>query len=105
VADIVEEISSSEYAIDDRLSRLRWMPLIAYATTSGVKAHAETRRNTMAAWTMEVLKELALESWAGIFRFTSAVGYTMLYEEGQALFTKPVWYRPDAPTTAMPLLG
>jgi len=26
VAEIVEEISSSEYAIDDRLSRLRWMP-------------------------------------------------------------------------------
>jgi hypothetical protein len=27
VAEIVEEISSSEYAIDHRLSRLRWMPL------------------------------------------------------------------------------
>jgi hypothetical protein len=26
VAEIVDEISSSEYAIDDRLSRFRWMP-------------------------------------------------------------------------------
>ncbi len=26
MAEIVNEISSSEYAIDDRLSRFRWMP-------------------------------------------------------------------------------
>jgi hypothetical protein len=79
--------------------------LIAYATTSGVQEHAETRRKTMCAWTMEVLQELGLESGAGIFRFTSAVVYTRLYEEGHALFTKPVWYRPDAPSTPLPLLG
>jgi type III restriction enzyme len=28
VAEITEKISSSEYAIDDRLSRLRWMPAV-----------------------------------------------------------------------------
>jgi hypothetical protein len=28
VAEIVDEISSSEYAIDHRLSRLRWKPIL-----------------------------------------------------------------------------
>jgi hypothetical protein len=79
--------------------------LIAYATTGRIQAHADSRRKTMAAWTMEVLKELELESWAGVFRFTSAVVYTRLYEESNALFTKPVWYRPDFPERPMPLLG
>ena len=52
-----------------------------------------TRRQSMAAWTREVLKERNMASWAGIFRFT-AVAYETLYKDAQALFTKPVWYRP-----------
>jgi protein involved in plasmid replication-relaxation len=79
--------------------------IIAYATTSDIEEHAETRRKTMCAWTMEVLAELEIENWAGIFRFTSALDYTRLYEQGQTLFTSPVWYRPDAPSTPLPLLG
>jgi hypothetical protein len=79
--------------------------IIAYATTGRLQAHADTRRKTMAAWTMEVLRELAIESWANIFRFTSAVVYTRLYEEGNSLFTQPVWYRPDAPSTPVHLFG
>ena len=79
--------------------------IIAYATTGRTQAHADSRRNSMTAWTIEVLRELKLESWAGIFRFTSAVEYTRLYEEGHALFIQPVWYRPDAPLTPVPLLG
>ena len=59
----------------------------------------------MAAWAMEVVRELNIERWAGIFRFTSALDYTRLYEQGQELFSKPVWYRPDAPSTPVPLLG
>jgi hypothetical protein len=55
--------------------------------------------------THPVLRELKLESWASIFRFTSALEYTTLYEEGHELFTKPVWYRPDLPVTPVPLLG
>jgi hypothetical protein len=78
--------------------------LIAYATTGRLQAHADSRRKTMCAWTMEVLRELAIESWASIFRFTSAVVYTRLYEQGGELFTKPVWYRPDSPAP-LPLLG
>src|SRR5262245_63405145 len=78
--------------------------IITYATTSEVKEHAETRRKTMCAWTMEVLRELEIENWAGIFRFTS-LDYTRLYEQGRELFTSPVWYRHDAPSTPVPLLG
>ena len=78
--------------------------IIAYATTGQVQEYAETRRKTMCAWTMEVLTELELESWAKVFRFASAVVYKTLYEEGQALFTKPVWYQPDSPATPVPLL-
>jgi hypothetical protein len=59
----------------------------------------------MGAWTMEVLAGLEIESWASIFRFTSGVVYKTLYEQSHELFTKPVWYRPDAPTTPLPLLG
>jgi hypothetical protein len=79
--------------------------IIAYATTSHVKEHAETRRKTMGAWTMEVLRELDKESWAGIFRFTSAGSYATLYEQGHALFSEDSWYRPDTPLTPVPLLG
>jgi hypothetical protein len=79
--------------------------IIAYATTGRTQTHADRRRETMCAWTMEVLGELNIENWAGIFRFTAAVVYERLYEEGQVLFTKPVWYRPDSPTKAIPLLG
>jgi len=78
--------------------------IVAYATTSEVEAHAETRRKTMCAWTMEVLRELEIENWADIFRFTSALDYTRLYEQGRELFTRPVWYRPDAPSTPVLLL-
>ena len=78
--------------------------IIAYATTGRTQAHADSRRKTMAAWTMEVLQELRLENWVGIFRFTSAMEYKRLYEEGHMLFTQPVWYRPDAPLTPIQLL-
>ena len=65
--------------------------IIAYATTGQVPEYAETRRKTMAAWTMEVLRELEMESWASIFRFTS-VEYKTLYKHGHELFAKPAWY-------------
>src|SRR4029450_3143989 len=66
--------------------------IIAYATTGRLQAHADSRRKTMCAWTMEVLRELTIESWASIFRFTSAVVYSRLYEEGNAVFTKSLSY-------------
>jgi hypothetical protein len=77
--------------------------MIAYVTTGQIPAYRETRVKTMAAWTQEVLSELKMDRWAGIFRFTSAV-YETLYEDAHTLFEKPVWYRPDA-STPLPLLG
>jgi hypothetical protein len=78
--------------------------MIAYVTTGQKPAYRETRAKTMAAWTREVLAELNMERWAGIFRFTSAV-YETLFEDAQTLFEKHVWYRPDSPETPIPLLG
>jgi hypothetical protein len=79
--------------------------IIAYATSGRVQQDAEIRRKTRCTWTMDLLKDLKIESWASIFRLTSAVEYKTLYEEGRTLFTQAVWYRPDSPTTAVPLLG
>jgi hypothetical protein len=48
----------------------------------------------MNAWTREVLAELNLKSWGGIFRFT-AVEFDSLYDQAGHLFEEPVWFRPD----------
>jgi hypothetical protein len=49
---------------------------------------------TMNVWTREVLAEMNLKSWMGIFRFT-AVEFDSLYEQVVSLFEEPVWLRPD----------
>jgi hypothetical protein len=77
--------------------------IIAYATTGHIAEHRERRVKTITAWTRDVLAELHIDDWAGVFRFT-AVMYETLYEEAQALFAEPVWYRPDSPTP-VPLLA
>jgi hypothetical protein len=51
----------------------------------------------MGAWIMEVLAELELNAWAGVFRLT-AVTYDTLYADAHAIFAEPGWYRPDSPT-------
>ena len=68
---------------------------IAYATTGQTEAYKETRRKAMCAWIAELLKEMRLENWTGIFRVAS-VEFQNLYN--YALFEKDVWYRPDSPT-------
>jgi hypothetical protein len=95
----IEFIRSGDYA---RIFGTRAVS-IAYATTGQVPDYADTRRKTMAVWTMELLRELALESWTGVFHFTTVV-YERLYEDAQTLFTKPVWYRPDSPARPVSLL-
>ena len=52
----------------------------------------------MNAWTREVLAEMNLQSWGGIFRFT-AVEFDTLYDQAGSLFEESVWLRPD--TTEM----
>src|SRR5262249_50293301 len=86
----IEFIRSGDYA---RIFDTKAV-IIAYATAGQVQEHRETRRRTMATWTQEVLAELKLNGWEGIFRFTS-VDFDTLYQDAQALFEQPVWYRPD----------
>jgi hypothetical protein len=95
----IEFIRSGDYA---RIFGTRAV-IIAYATTGSIPEYAETRRRTIGAWTKEVLTELELASWAGVFHFTTVV-YERLYEDAQRLFIKPVWYRLDSPSTPLPLL-
>jgi hypothetical protein len=49
----------------------------------------------MNAWTREVLAEMNLQNWGGIFRFTS-VEFDNLYDQAGNLFEAPVWIRPDS---------
>ena len=77
--------------------------IIAYATTGQTPQYRLTRCKTMNAWTRDVLAELDLQHWSGIFRFT-ALEFKTLYEDAATLFTKPVWYRPDSPATPVALL-
>ena len=65
---------------------------IAYVTTGGTVEYRKTRRRSMCAWTMEVLKELGKESWASVFRF---VGVSLEEILEAKLFEERVWYRPD----------
>jgi hypothetical protein len=95
----IELIRSGEY------QRVFGVPgvLAAYLTTGQTPEYRMTRMKTMNAWTREVLRELGLESWAAIFRFT-AVEFENLYGSVGALFAEPVWYRPDLPVTPVPLV-
>ena len=65
---------------------------IAYATAGQTLPQGQARRQSMCAWTWELLRELRKERWAGNFRFTS-VSYDSLYQ--LPLFVAPMWYRPD----------
>jgi hypothetical protein len=38
--------------------------IMAYATTGQLPTYGETRRQTLGAWTMNVLTELKMETWA-----------------------------------------
>jgi Replication-relaxation len=66
--------------------------LIVYATTGGRAEDTESRRRSLCGWTMEVLEEMRLSKWAGLFRFC-ALSFGEMYKE--APFAKRVWYLPD----------
>jgi hypothetical protein len=74
--------------------------MVAYLTTGQRPEYRESRREAMTRWTQEVLQEMKMEDWAGIFRFTSVV-FDDVYHQG--IFEKAIWYRPDAPHP-LPLL-
>ena len=53
--------------------------IIAYATTGQLPTYGETRRQTMGRWIMEVLTELKMETWEGIFRVTN-LSHAQIYQ-------------------------
>jgi hypothetical protein len=67
--------------------------LIAYATTGQLPTYGDTRRRALGGWIMEILAELKMENWAGVFRVTSLT-HAEMFET--PLFDAPVWYKPDA---------
>ena len=68
--------------------------IVSYLTTGQTPEYRNTRVKTMNAWTREVLAELNLKNWGGIFRFAS-VEFDSLYDQTPTLFEEPVWLRPD----------
>jgi hypothetical protein len=72
--------------------------IVAYVTTGQTPAYRNTRMKTMNSWTREVLTDLNLKNWGGIFRFTS-VEFDTIYDQAVSLFEESVWLRPD--TTEM----
>jgi hypothetical protein len=68
---------------------------IAYATTGQTPEYRETRRKAMCAWIQELLKEMRLESWAGVFRVAS-VEFPALYDP--SLFESEMWYNSSSKT-------
>ena len=68
--------------------------IVAYVTTGQTPAYRNTRMKTMNVWTREVLADLDLQHWGGIFRFTS-VEFDTIYDQAGNLFEESVWLRPD----------
>ena len=68
--------------------------IVSYLTTGQTPEYRTSRMKTMNAWTREVLADLNLKNWGGIFRFAS-VEFESLYDQTPALFEEPVWLRPD----------
>jgi hypothetical protein len=66
---------------------------IVYATTGQTPAYCLTRRKNLCLWIMQLLKEMRMEAWAGVFRVAS-IEFGSLYDN--ALFEGEVWYRPDS---------
>jgi hypothetical protein len=95
----IELIRSGEY------QRVFGVPgvIIAYLTTGQTPEYRLRRCKTMNSWARDVLRDAGLASWGAIFRFT-AVEYEKLYGSVGALFAEPLWYRPDAPLTPVPLV-
>jgi hypothetical protein len=95
----LELIRSGEY------QRVFGVPgvMVAYLTTGQTPEYRLRRCKTMNSWARDVLRDVGLQSWAAIFRFT-AVEFDQLYGSVGALFAEPVWYRPDSPLTPVPLV-
>ena len=94
----LEFIDSGEYA--RAFPAADGAVVMAYVVAGPTPQQAETRRQTLARWTMQILTDLGMAHWAGIFRFTSIV-FSEVYTQG--LFERAVWYPPNG-ATPLPLL-
>jgi hypothetical protein len=74
---------------------------IAYLTTGQTPEYRVQRQKTMCVWIRELLKEMRLEEWAGVFKVAS-VEFQNIYDN--SLFEEEVWYRPDQ-EKAVPLFS
>ena len=96
VKDRLAFIESGEYV---KLFGMKAV-MVAYVTTGQRPEYRDTRRATLIRWIQELLTELGMEEWAGLFRVTSVV-LGEVYDAG--IFEKAIWYRLDAAKPA-PLL-
>jgi hypothetical protein len=76
---------------------------IAWAVQGITDEASKSRLQSMLSWTKELLTERKRFEEAQNLRFTT-INFPTLYEDAQNLIEGPVWYRPDAPKTAVPLL-
>ena len=67
--------------------------MVAYVTTGQRPEHRDSRKATLLRWIQELLTELEIEDWAGLFRVTSVV-LGEVYDAG--IYEKAIWYKPDA---------
>jgi hypothetical protein len=74
--------------------------MVAYVTTGPSPEYRDSRKATLLRWIQELVTELGMGEWAGLFRVTSVV-LGEVYEAG--IFEKAIWLRPDADKPA-PLL-
>ena len=74
---------------------------IAYLTTGQTPEYRVQRQRTMGVWIRELLKEMRLEEWAGVFKVAS-VEFQHIYDN--SLFEEEAWYRPDS-EKAVPLFS
>jgi hypothetical protein len=84
----IDYIESGAYSRDFEIEAVT----VGYATTGQFPEYQLSRRKAMCRWTLELLRELEMEEWAGLFRFTN-FDYKRIYLT--PLFHEPVWFQPD----------
>ena len=84
----IDYIQSGTYAKDFDIEAV----IVIYATTGQLPEYQTSRRVALCRWTVELLKELKMEEWTGVFRFTN-FDYKRVYMA--SLFDEPVWFQPD----------
>lgn len=88
VKALIDYIQSGAYERDFEIEAV----IVVYATTGQLPEYQTSRRIAICKWTLELLKELKMEEWAGVFRF-AGIDYKRLLLT--PLFDESAWYQPD----------